>query len=132
MQPGHVTFGVRRSTFSGNMFNCSLNSYRKFGGAGFFSTAVKKYEEERISSPRSMRGLIIVETAERNILKQALVSELLQNEGEERSCPPPLQRDRGSLPSNSEFQKVSSVARNAYFSRTLLSVFKTDNSPPQA
>ena len=33
IRPGHVTFGVSGSSFFGNVSNCWLNSYGKFGGA---------------------------------------------------------------------------------------------------
>ena len=33
MRPGGVTFGVSGSSFFGNVSNCWLNSYGKFGGA---------------------------------------------------------------------------------------------------
>ena len=46
IRPGHVTFGVSGSSFLGNVSNCWLNSYGKFGGATrrrFFAICEKPY-----------------------------------------------------------------------------------------
>ena len=59
MWPGGVTFGVIGSSFFGNVSNCWLNSYSKFGGATrrrFFAIC-EKPEGELISAPPAVRGL---------------------------------------------------------------------------
>ena len=64
MRPGGVTFGVIGSSFFGNVSNCWLNSYRKFGGAtrrGFFAICEKPEgggaDNRR---PPAVRGLICI------------------------------------------------------------------------
>ena len=54
MCPGGVTFGVIGSSFFGNVSNCWLNSYGKFGGATrrrFFAICEKPEGGGRISAP---------------------------------------------------------------------------------
>ena len=56
MRPGHVTFGV--IVFFGNVSNCWLNSYGKFGGATrrrFFAICEKPYGGLK-STPRRCEG----------------------------------------------------------------------------
>ena len=59
MWPGGVTFGVIGSSFFGNVSNCRLNSYGKFGGAmrrRFFAIYEKPEGEGRITAPRPCAG----------------------------------------------------------------------------
>ena len=58
IRPGHVTFGVSGSSFFGNVPNCWLNSYGKFGGAmrrRFFTICEKPYGEVEINPPAGAR-----------------------------------------------------------------------------
>ena len=60
MWPGGVTFGVIGSSFFGNVSNCWLNSYGKFGGATrcrFFVICEKPEGVVDIRPPPAVRGL---------------------------------------------------------------------------
>ena len=59
MWPGGVTFGVIGSSFFGNVSNCWLNSYGKFGGAAVFSLSAKNLRGGGANNrpPRAVRGL---------------------------------------------------------------------------
>ena len=61
IRPGHVTFGVSGSSFFGNVSNCWLNSYGKFGGATrrrFLAICEKNLTGEGWNQPPpSVRGL---------------------------------------------------------------------------
>ena len=60
MRPGHVTFGVIGSSFFGNVSNCLLNSYGKFGDATrrrFFAICEKPYGGGVEINPPPVRGL---------------------------------------------------------------------------
>ena len=61
MWPGGVTFGVIGSSFFGNVSNCCLNSYGKFGGhtrRRFFAIC-KKTEWGVDTRPPAVRGLTL-------------------------------------------------------------------------
>ena len=63
IRPGHVTFGVIGSSFFGNVSNCWLNSYGKFGGATrrrFFAIYEKPNGGGGEINPPPVRGLINV------------------------------------------------------------------------
>ena len=58
IRPGHVTFGVSWSSFFGNMSNCWLNSYGKFGGTTrrrFLAICEKPYGGVEINPPAGAR-----------------------------------------------------------------------------
>ena len=63
MWPGGVTFGVIRSSFFGNVPNCWLNSYDKFGGATRrrFSLSAKNLRGTD-NHPPAVRGLTLAGT----------------------------------------------------------------------
>ena len=62
MRPGHVTFGVIGSSFFGNVSNCLLNSYGKFGGAmrrRFFAAKNRTGGGGGWNQPPPVRGLTL-------------------------------------------------------------------------